>query len=110
MMLILAEAAAAQPSQGSLFGMFVPMLLVFGVFYFLLIRPQQKQQKKLQTMVAAMRSGDEVVTRSGIHGKLAGIDNGTCTVEIARNVQVKMNKDQIALVKNPETAIQAKAE
>lgn len=103
MMLLLAQQAQ---NQGSLLGMFLPMILVFVVFYFLLIRPQQKQAKKLQQMIGAMKAGDDVITRSGIHGRITGIDNGTCLVEIASNVRVKMNKDQIALVKNQDVVPQ----
>ncbi|MBI4366884.1 MAG: preprotein translocase subunit YajC [Deltaproteobacteria bacterium] len=78
--------------------MFAPMALVFVVFYFLLIRPQQKQQKKLLAQVNAMRKGDQVVTRSGIHGKVAQLQDGTILLEIANNVQIKLNKDQVAAV------------
>lgn len=104
MFLTLAQAAEQATPQGSILGMFLPMILVFGVFYFLLIRPQQKQQKKLQAMVEAMRPGDEVVTRSGLHGRITSIDGALCKVRIATNVDVTMGKDAIALVKNAETA------
>lgn len=98
MFLTLAQQAGQQ-GAGSMLTMFLPMILVFVVFYFLLIRPQQKQQKKLQAMIAAVQRGDQVVTRSGIHGKVSSVDDGTIQVEIANNVNVKMNKDQVALVK-----------
>lgn len=89
-------------SQGSMLTMFAPLAIIFVIFYFLLIRPQQKQQKKLQQMVAGMRKGDQVITRGGMHGKIAGIgDNNIITVEIANNVQVKMNRDAITHVKAP---------
>lgn len=102
MVLTLLQDAAQQP-QGSVFGMFVPMILVFVVFYFLLIRPQQKQQKQLQGMIANLRAGDDVITRSGVHGRITSINDNLCTVEIAKNVEVTMNKDQVAFVKNQET-------
>lgn len=104
MLMILAQEAAAAPGGGGLFGAFVPMLLVFAVFYFLLIRPQQKQQKKLKAMVEAMRQGDEVITRSGIHGRVTSLEDSVIMVEIANNVKVKMNRDQVALVKTAATA------
>lgn len=94
--------AGGQGQPGSMITMFAPLAIIFVIFYFLLIRPQQKQQKKLQQMIGGMRKGDQVVTRGGIHGKVAGIaDNNIITVEIANNVQVKMNRDAILHVKAP---------
>ncbi len=103
-----ASAPAAAPvagAQGSPFAMFVPMILVFAVFYFLLIRPQQKQQKKLAQLISAAKAGDDIIMRSGIHGKIISTANdaGTCVVEIAKGVQVTVSKDQIAVVKNSDT-------
>lgn len=89
-----------QPSLQSSLMSFAPLLLIFVIFYFLLIRPQKAQQKKLQAMVAAMRKGDSVITRAGIYGKVAGIAENIVTVEIAENVRVKMTRDAIVHV-NP---------
>lgn len=93
-------------SQGSLLTMFAPLLIIFAIFYFLLIRPQQKQQKKLQTMLSGMRKGDQVVTRGGIHGRIDTIIDNTVMVEIANNVKVKMNRDAIVHVAVPTEAQQ----
>lgn len=99
---LLAQQQQSSPAApGGMLGMFAPMLLVFVVFYFLLIRPQQKQQKKLQAMVSAMRRGDLVVTRGGIHGKVAQLAEQTVLMEIANNVQITIDKNQIAVVKPP---------
>lgn len=95
MILTLAQQAAP---TGGIAGMLLPMLLVFAVFYFLVLRPQQKQQRQLQNMIASLSQGDEIITRSGIHGRVASIDNGIIQVEIAKNVQVKMNRDQVASI------------
>jgi preprotein translocase subunit YajC len=84
--------------QGSLLTMFAPLAIIFVIFYFLLIRPQQKQQKKLQSMLGSMRKGDQVVTRGGIHGKIFGIADNIITVEIAENVRVKMGRDAVVHV------------
>lgn len=92
-------AQQSQQGAGGLLGMFAPMALVFAVFYFLLIRPQQKQQKQLQAQIGSMRKGDAVVTRGGIHGKIAQLNDTTVMLEIANNVQIKLNKDQVATVK-----------
>lgn len=92
-------AQTATPPQGNMLTMFAPLGLIFVIFYFLLIRPQQKQQKKLQQMLAAVKKGDQVVTRGGIYGKITGVaDNNILTVEIASNVQVRMSRDSIIQV------------
>ncbi len=88
---------AAVP-QGNMLMTFAPLVLIFGIFYFLLIRPQQKNQKKLQAMVSAMRKGDQVVTRAGIYGKITALDDKTVNVEIANNVNVKMTRDAVVHV------------
>ena len=99
-----AHAMAGQPGGGAggqgggIAGLFIPMLVVFGIFYFLMIRPQQKQAKKVKAMLEAVRKGDDVVTRFGVHGKIYGIADNVITLEIAENIRIKMNKDQIAFV------------
>lgn len=86
-------------SAASTFQMFLPMILVFVIFYFLLIRPQSKQRKQHQELVSNLKKGDEVVTASGIYGKIHGVADNIVTVEIADNVRIKMDKQQIATVK-----------
>lgn len=101
-----AYAMAGQPGGGAgaqggggMAGLFLPMIVVFAIFYFLMIRPQQRQAKKVRAMLEAVKKGDDIVTRSGIHGKIHGIADNIVTLEIAENVRIKMNKDQIGLVK-----------
>lgn len=91
------QGGASPGPQGMLMS-FAPLILIFLIFYFLLIRPQRTQQKKLQQMVGAMRKGDGVVTRAGIYGTIAAIEDNTVLVEIANNVRVKMAKDAIVHV------------
>ncbi|MBI2345746.1 MAG: preprotein translocase subunit YajC [Deltaproteobacteria bacterium] len=98
---LLAQQSAPSSGPGGMLGMFAPMVLVFAVFYFLLIRPQQKQQKKLQQQIGTMRKGDAIVTRSGIHGRVSQLNDATIMLEVANNVQIKVNKDQVALVQPP---------
>lgn len=94
-----AGGAGAQGGAGGIAGLFLPMIIVFAIFYFLMIRPQQKQAKKVKAMLEAVKRGDSVVTRSGIHAKVHGLADNIATLEIAENVNIKMNKDQIAFVK-----------
>ena len=79
--------------------MFLPMILVFAIFYLLMIRPQQKQRKQHQALLGNLKKGDEVITASGIHGKVHGIAENIATIEIAENVRIKMDKQQVAVVK-----------
>ncbi len=88
----------AQP-EGSPFGAFVPIILITMIFYFLLIRPQQKKQKKLETMIKAIDKGDNVVTSGGLHGKVTGVTDEVLTLDIGgvkgERVKVKVTRARI---------------
>ena len=85
---------------------FAPLLLIFGVFYFLLIRPQQTRAKEMKSMLAALRRGDKVVTSGGILGVVQAVKEGSdeVDVEIAPNVRVKVLRDTISSVIKPVAA------
>ena len=92
-----AQAAGAGP--GSAIASFLPLVPIFVIMYFLLIRPQQKKQKQHRTMVEALRRGDQVLTQGGIMGKVSKIgEDGIVEVEIAEGVKVKVVKSTIAQV------------
>jgi len=77
----------------------IPLILVFGIMYFLLIRPQQKKLKEHQQMVAALRRGDQVVTQGGLIGKVTKVkDDNEVEVEIASGVSVRVVRSSIATV------------
>ena len=77
----------------------VPFILIFGIMYFLLIRPQQKKVKEHQAMVAALRRGDQVVTQGGIIGKVSKVkDDNEIEIEIAAGVNVRVVRSTIAQV------------
>ena len=81
----------------------VPLVLLFGIFYFLIIRPQQQRMKAHQAMVAAVKRGDTVVTAGGLIGKVAKVkDDGELLVEIADNVQVRVLKSTLTEVRTKE--------
>ncbi|HEX5037013.1 MAG TPA: preprotein translocase subunit YajC [bacterium] len=80
-------------------GMFLPMILVFGIFYVLMIRPQQKARKRQQEMINNLKKGDEVITSAGIHGRVWGIVDDIVMLDIADNVRIKLEKQQVATVK-----------
>ncbi len=78
------------------FAQFVPLILIFLIMYFLLIRPQQKKMKEHQAMVAALRRGDQVVTQGGVVGKVVKVkDDGKLEVEIAEGVKVLVIQNTI---------------
>jgi len=81
------------------FTSFVPLILIFAIMYFLLIRPQQKKVKEHQKMVAALRRGDQVVTQGGLIGKVTKVkEDGELEVELAENVKVRVVQNTIAQV------------
>ena len=87
----------AQQADGpGLLGSAVPFLLIFGVMYFLIIRPQQKQAKEQQSFLAQLKKGDEVVLQSGLFGRIAAVGDADLTVEIAPNVKVRVLKTAVA--------------
>ena len=85
--------------EGSAIAQFLPLILIFAIMYFLLIRPQQKKVKEHQAMVAALRRGDQVVTQGGVIGKVVKVkDDGEIEVEIADGVKVRVVQSTIATV------------
>ncbi|CUH81496.1 preprotein translocase subunit YajC [Tritonibacter multivorans] len=87
--------------DGNAIAQFIPLILIFGIMYFLLIRPQQKKMKEHQNMVEALRRGDQVVTQGGMIGKVAKVkEDGEVEVEIAEGVKVRVVKSTIAQVLN----------
>ena len=80
---------------------FVPIILIFAIMYFLMIRPQQKKMKEHREMVAALRRGDQVVTQGGLIGKVTKVkDDGEVEVEIATGVKVRVVRSTIVQVMN----------
>jgi len=77
------------------FGFMIVMAILFAIFYFLLIRPQQQKQKELKDMLANLAYGDTVVTTGGIHGKIVAITDTVVTLEIADKVRVKVSRSFI---------------
>lgn len=89
-----AEGAQAAPQNP--FGFFLPLILIFGIFYFLLIRPQQKKAKEHELALEKLKVGDDVITAGGIFGKVSRIDSGNkVIIEIADKVKVAVVKSQL---------------
>ena len=105
---MLISPAYAQDAAGLLGGVtqFLPLVLIFGVFYFLLIRPQQTRAKEMKAMLLALRRGDRVVTAGGILGTVQRVKEGSDEIEvdIAPNVRVTVVRDTITTVVKPVAA------
>ena len=88
-------ANAAGGAGPSPFSMLLPILGMLLIFYFLMIRPQQKRQKEVQKMLSAVKKGDRVLTASGLYGTIAGVKDDVLVVMIADNVKVEMVKSAV---------------
>jgi preprotein translocase subunit YajC len=77
----------------------IPLVFMFAIFYFLLIRPQQKKAKAHKALLDSMKKGDNVITAGGVHGKITAVDNDLVTLEVANNVNIKITKSYIAAIK-----------
>lgn len=92
----------AAQGTGSVLGSFLPLIIVFVVFYIFLIRPQQIQQKKRREMLDGLKKGDKVVTVGGIHGEITAIQDDDLTLRIADKVEIKLSRAGVSRVKGKE--------
>lgn len=93
-----AAQTAGTAAQANPFTSMLPLLLIFVVFYFMLIRPQSKRAKEHKAMIAALEAGSEIATAGGIIGKVTEVGDNFVTVEIASNVLVKVQRNTISQV------------
>jgi preprotein translocase subunit YajC len=101
--LLLAQAAPG-PEQPPLLFQFMPLIIIAVLFYFLLIRPQQKKQKEHEKLVASVKTGDKVVTAGGIHGIVANVKETTFLVKVADNVKIEFDRSAITSVTKADAA------
>ena len=90
--------AAEGGSQQSPLGMFLPLAIIFAIFYFLMIRPQQKRQKQHKELLAGLKKGDTVITTGGLIGRVTGISNTVVTIEAAERIRLKVLRSQISSI------------
>ena len=104
--LFLLDAAAQAPSPIT---QFAPLIFIGVIFYFLLIRPQQKQRKEQQKLVSALKTGDKVVTSSGIYGMISNVKETTVLLKVADNVKIEIDKASVATVlqSSPEISVES---
>lgn len=81
-----------------MFGMITPFIVMFGIMYLLVIRPQQKKTREQQELLSTLKQGDEVVTQSGILGTIYGITEKVVTLEVDKNVHVRVLRSQVAQI------------
>ena len=97
-------APPADGGGGGLTGTLVMFALIIGVFYLMILRPQQKRQKERQRLLESVKKGDKVVTAGGLHGMVAGLDEKTVLLQVGDNVKMKFERSSIAsILKEAET-------
>lgn len=103
-----AYAQAAGGAGGSAaFAQFIPLILIFVIMYFLMIRPQQKRAKQHREMVSALQKGDQIITQGGIFGKVTSVRDDELEVEIAQGVKVRIVRATVTQVLNKTAPVAA---
>ena len=98
---IIAQAQSAAPQAvpgGNIGSFFVPLIFIFVIMYFVMIRPQKKRQQQQQQLISSIKTGDRVVTNAGIHGLISNVKENTVLVKVADNVKIEMEKSSITNV------------
>ncbi|WP_291321684.1 preprotein translocase subunit YajC [Desulfonatronospira sp.] len=98
---IFAMGADPESGAGSPLAAFVPLILMFAIFYFLLIRPQQKKAKEHRNVLANLKRGDNVLTNGGLYARISDIQSEVLTLEIGDNTKIKANRNYIAGLADP---------
>ena len=94
------------PEGGSLLQMLVPLAMVFAIFYFIVIVPSKRQQKKVQEFVDNLKVNDKVITTSGIYGQIMKLDEQAVQLQVANNVQIKVSKAAIGGYQGQEPVVE----
>ncbi|MFB0533045.1 MAG: preprotein translocase subunit YajC [Desulfatiglandales bacterium] len=94
--LVYAMGTGGGGGQGGGLGAFLPLIIIFAIFYFLLIRPQQKKAKQHKLILSSLKKGDRVVSSGGLHGVITGLTDDLVTMEICPKVRVKVSRGSIA--------------
>ena len=99
--MFLQTAAAEQPSFFG--GLAFPLLIVFGIYYFIVILPTRNKQKKVQSMIDNLKVGDKVITSSGIYGTIAGLREDRIQLRVAENVKLDMSRNAVTAFQSPDS-------
>jgi preprotein translocase subunit YajC len=90
-----ASLLQTSPAQPSGFALFLPLILIMVIFYFLMILPAQRRQKKTNEMLKGLKAGDKVITNGGIYGTIVGLEDGAAQLRIADQVKIKISRSAI---------------
>lgn len=93
-----------QPAAVNPLVQFLPMVLIFAIFYFLLIRPQKQKEKEHQKMLSGVSKNDDIVTSGGIHGTIVNVKDKTVILRVDENVKIEIEKSSIGYIKKPQGA------
>ena len=93
--------------QPNMFNLLVPVLMVWGIFYVLVFRPQQQKQKELKNTLDNLKKNDEVVTTGGIHGSVVIVKDKTVVIRVDEHARLEVDREAIAVVKNKDFAVPA---
>lgn len=104
MMRFLAMAPQGGSTESSLVSTLLMFAMIIGIFYFMILRPQQKRQKERQKMLDAVKKGDKVVTAGGLHGTVAGLDEKTVLIQVSDTVKLKFDRTAITSVMGESVA------
>ena len=91
-----------QTQQPGGIAQFLPLIIILAIFYLIVFLPARKRQKKLEEMIAGLKSGDKIVTTGGIYGTIVGFRDDRIQVRIADNVKVEMSRNAVTALQNPE--------
>jgi preprotein translocase subunit YajC len=104
---LLAQAPAQRPmAAGNPLQMLVPFILVFVIFYFLIIMPQRKKQKKHLELVDNLKSGDRIITTAGIFGTVMGVQKDLIELKISSSTNIKITKSAVGVIRNPNDRLE----
>jgi preprotein translocase subunit YajC len=92
------QGAGAGGGPSSMISTFVPFILIIGIFYFLIIRPQNKKQKETQKMLSALKKGDKIITVGGVHGVISTVRESSVVVKVDENTKIEFSRSAIATV------------
>ncbi len=92
------QTGGAAGGEGNPLVAFMPLIILFVIFYFLLIRPQQKKAKEHKEMLGSLKRGDSVITGGGLYGRITGINEEILTLDLGNNIEVKVNRGYISTV------------
>lgn len=102
MELLLAMGQSPEGGGGGMISTLVLFGAIFAIFYFMIIRPQQKRAKERDKLLSNLQKGDKVVTSGGMHGTISGLDEKTCLIDVGNNVKMKFERSAVASISKPK--------